>query len=108
MSRYEPPFRTCEAVLAEAAHVVSRLHRAAPTDLIALGRHGAFEIAFRIDEQWLAIEETLTKYRGVPASLADACLIQCAEIFDEPRIVTFDTDFRVYRWGRSKRFEILD
>jgi predicted nucleic acid-binding protein len=103
----EPPWRTCEAVLAEAAHLLSRVDSAAPSALLALGRAGAIEIALRVDEHWDAIERTLRKYRNVPASLADACLIRCAEIHEEPRIATFDADFGVYRWSRTRRFEII-
>jgi uncharacterized protein len=104
----EAPFRTCEAVLAEAAQLLAKVDPAGPAGLLALGRRGAFEIALHLDEHWLAIERTLTKYRDVPVSLAGACLIRCAELLDEPRIATFDSDFRIYRWGRNKPFEILD
>ena len=40
-------------------------------------------------------------------SRSAACLIRCAEIHDEPRIVTFDRDFAVYKWARNKRFTII-
>ena len=40
-------------------------------------------------------------------SLADACLIRCAEIHHEARILTFDEDFGVYRWARNKPFQRL-
>jgi len=108
MAACEAPLRTCEAVLAEASHLLAKVDATAPAGLLALGRSKTFQIALHVDEHWLAIERTLAKYRNVPASLADACLIQCAEIYGEPRIVTFDSDFRVYRWGRNKAFEILD
>jgi predicted nucleic acid-binding protein len=49
----------------------------------------------------------LRKYSDRPISFADACLIRCAEIHQEPRILTFDTDFAIYKWGRNRRFEIL-
>ena len=58
-------------------------------------------------DHWNAVEKVLRKYADVPVSLADACLIRCAELYDEPRILTFDADFRVYRWGRNKAFEML-
>jgi predicted nucleic acid-binding protein len=102
-----PPFRTCEAVLAEAAHLLSKVDAAAPAGLLALGRTGAIEVVLRVDEHWDALERTLQKYHDVPASLADACLIRCAEVYQEPRILTFDTDFTIYRWSRNRRFEIL-
>ena len=100
-----PPFRTCEAVLAEAAHLLAKVDAKAPAGLLALGRTGAIEIALRIDEHWDSVEKTLDKHRDVPASLADACLIRCAELYQEPRIFTFDADFDIYRWSRSRRFD---
>lgn len=108
MAQCRAPLRTCEAVLAEACYLLSKVHAAAPADVLALGRSGVFEIALRLGEQWLPVEKCLRKYQSVPASLADACLIQCAELLEEPRIVTFDTDFRIYRWGRKRPFELLD
>ena len=108
MAGCEPPLRTCEAVLAEAAHLLSKTGPVGPSRLVALGRTAAYEIVFRLDEHCVEVERTLTKYRDIPASLADACLIRCAELYDEPRIVTFDSDFRIYRWGRNKPFEIVE
>ena len=49
------PLRTCEVVLAESAHLLSKLDRAAPADLLALGRALLYQIALRIDEHWLSI-----------------------------------------------------
>jgi len=108
MAACEAPFRTCETVLAEASHLLSKVAPGGPADLLALGRRGTYTIGLRLDEHWLPVERTLTKYSDVPASLADACLIRCAELYEEPRIVTFDRDFRIYRWGRKRPFEILD
>jgi uncharacterized protein len=34
---------------------------------------------------------------NVPASLADACLIRMSELFDRCRVLTLDSDFRIYR-----------
>ena len=104
---YAPPFRTCEAVLVEASHLLSRDSPIGPADIVRLGTAGLFEVALRIDEHWAAIERTLRKYVDIPAALADACLIRCAEVHNEPRILTFDEDFRVYRWSGRKPFEIL-
>jgi predicted nucleic acid-binding protein len=40
-------------------------------------------------------------------SLADACLVQLADSLGTGRILTLDSDFNVYRWRRSRRFELL-
>lgn len=107
VARCMAPFRTCESVLVEAAHLLAKVSLMSPHRMLELGRNGLFVIALRIDHHWSAIEQTLDKYSDVPASLADACLIRCAELHQEPRILTFDTDFRIYRWAGRKHFEIL-
>jgi predicted nucleic acid-binding protein len=78
-----------------------------PAEVIALGRRGVYEVAMSVGEDWAGIETLLRKYSDRRISLADACLIRCAEIHREPRIVTFDSDFTVYRWARSRKFDLL-
>lgn len=102
-----PPFRTCEAVLAEACFLLRKVDRRGPAEVIALGTRGVYEIGLRVAEHWPAVETLLTKYADRPISLADACLIRCAEVHGEPRIATFDADFAVYRWGRTRKFLVL-
>lgn len=104
----QPPLRVCEAVLAEACFLMRKVHRQGPAEVIALGRRGLFDLALSLDEHWAHVEGLLAKYADRPISLADACLIRCAEVHSEPRIMTFDADFDVYRWGRSRRFDRLD
>ena len=102
-----PPFRCCEAVLAEACFLMRKVHRSGPSEVIALGRKGVYQVSISVEEHWNNVESLLRKYRDRPISLADACLIRCAEIHQEARILTFDSDFSIYRWGRNKRFELL-
>ena len=102
-----PPFRCCEAVIAEACFLMKRIHPSGPAEIAALGRKGLFTMAISTQEHWTNIEALLRKYADRPASLADICLIRCAEIHGEARILTFDADFTIYRWGRNRRFEIL-
>jgi uncharacterized protein len=103
-----PPLRCCEAVLAEACFLMRKVHRAGPAEVVALGRRGLYEMAIALDEHWTNIEMLLNKYSDRPISLADACLIRCGEIHEEPRILTFDSDFSFYRWGRNRKFELLE
>lgn len=104
----QPPLRVCEAVLAEACFLMRKVHRQGPAEVIALGRRGLFDLALSLDEHWAQVEGLLAKYADRPISLADACLIRCADVYREPRIMTFDADFDVYRWGRNRRFARLD
>jgi predicted nucleic acid-binding protein len=103
----EPPFRCCGAVIAEACFLMRKVDRRGPAEVIALGRRGVYEIALSIADHWDSIEALLTKYADRRISLADASLIRCAEIYQEPRILTFDSDFTVYRWSRTRKFTLL-
>ena len=100
-----PPFRVTEAVLAEACFLLRKVHRNGPAEVMGLGRRGFYQVAVALDEHWASLEALLKKYADRPISLADAALIRCAEIHREPRILTFDADFDVYRWGKNRRFE---
>src|SRR5262245_1572806 len=81
----EPPLRTCEAVLAEACFLMRKVDPVAPLEVLELGRKGVYEISLAVDEHWSEIAVLLKKYKSRPISLADACLIRCAEVLEEPR-----------------------
>ena len=102
-----PPFRCCEAVVAEACFLMRKVHAAGPADVVALGALGVYRVGISAEEHWTSIGELLKKYSDRPISLADACLIRSAEIHQEARIATFDTDFGVYKWARNRRFELV-
>ena len=102
-----PPFRCCEAVIAEACFLMRKVHSAGPAEVVALGRRGVYDIAISAAEHWAQLEGMLKKYSDRPISFADACLIRCAEIHHEARILTFDGDFGIYKWARNRKFELL-
>ena len=102
-----PPFRCCEAVVAEACFLMRKVHAEGPAEVVALGERGVYSMAISADEHWPNIGALLKKYSDRPISLADACLIRCAEIHQEGRILTFDRDFSVYKWARNRKFELL-
>jgi predicted nucleic acid-binding protein len=102
-----PPFRCCEAVIAEACHLMRKVHKAGPAEVVALGRKGVYQISMSLEGHWTNVEALMLKYANRPISFAGACLIRCAEIHREPRILTFDSDFQIYRWARNKKFQLL-
>jgi uncharacterized protein len=102
-----PPFRCCEAVVAEACFLMRKVHVDGPAAVVALGARGVYSVAISAGGHWTHIEALLKKYADRPISFADACLIRCAEIHQESRIFTFDSDFSVYKWARNRRFELL-
>ena len=91
---HAPPWRTCEAVLSEAFHLLGA--RGAPR-LSALLRRRALIVAFDLDNDMEPVLTLLRKYADVPMSLADACLVRMTETLSDPLILTTDSDFRIYR-----------
>jgi predicted nucleic acid-binding protein len=84
-----------------------KVHPKGPAEVIALGARGVYTIALSAADHWPTLQSLLAKYANRPISFADACLIVSAEQYEEPRIATFDADFRVYKWARRQPFEIL-
>ncbi len=91
---HAPPWRTCEAVVSEAIHLLGA--RGAP-GLGGLLRRQAVIAAFSLDDDLESVLKLLQKYADVPMSLADACLVRMAETLPDPVILTTDSDFRIYR-----------
>ena len=92
--RHDPPWRTCEAVLSEAFHLLGA--RGAP-GLGALLRRRALLAAFDLDNDVESVLKLLNKYANIPMSLADACLVRMTEMLPDPIVLTTDSDFRIYR-----------
>src|SRR4051812_38414461 len=93
-SRLPPPWRTCEAALSEAFHLLGP--RGAPA-LAALLHRRAVLGAFHLDQHVEEVIKLLKKYADVPMSFADACLVRMTELLANPMLLTTDADFRVYR-----------
>lgn len=105
-AQLEPPVFTCEAVLSEAQHVVKRLG-GNPLAVLELLRKGVINVAFHVEdevERLLALQRT---YANVPMSLADACLVRMTELQEHSRVMTTDSDFRIYRRNRRQVIPLL-
>lgn len=97
---------TCEAVIAEACFILRRLPKAR-RDLLLDVHDGLYIVDYQLAPRADVVAGLMAKYANVPMSLADACLVDLAEINSIGRILTLDADFGVYRWGRNKPFEML-
>jgi predicted nucleic acid-binding protein len=102
----EGPLVTCEAVIAESCYLLRDI-RGAPEAVLENVERGVFLLPFRLAGCAEAIGKLLRRYRDVPMALADACLVQLADALQTGRILTLDGDFRVYRWGRNRPFDLL-
>jgi len=101
-----PPLLVCEPVLAEAMYLLSDLPRAQDA-LYELLEKGALRIAFHVEEHLPALRALHRKYRDRPISLADACIVCMAELFDDHAVFTLDADFPVYRKRGREPLELI-
>jgi len=92
--RHALPWRTCEAVLSEAFHLLGA--RGAPR-LSAILRRRVLLMAFNLGNDIEPVLKLLQKYSDIPMSLADACLVRMTETLPDPILLTTDSDFRIYR-----------
>jgi uncharacterized protein len=97
---------TCEAVIAESCYLL-RHHRGAGETILSNVERGAFQIPLRLDEMAGAVRGHMKRYARVPMDLADGCLVALADLLGTGRILTLDSDFHIYRWRRTRRFEYL-
>ncbi len=91
-----PPFLTCEAVLAEVAHLVRRIRHGIDR-FVELLASELLRVRFDLMAERAAVGRLLQKYSDRPMSLADACLVRMTELHDDAPIFTIDADFGVYR-----------
>lgn len=96
-----PPLLTCEPVLTEASFLLQRDGHASPA-LLTLLERGVLQVALRVQDHHADLSALMQRYRNVPMSLADACLVRLSELHAHAEVMTFDSDFRVYRRHGNK------
>jgi uncharacterized protein len=92
--QFPPPWTTCEAALSEAFYLLGPLGMRALGELLEVRAVTCeFDAAGQIDD----VLRLMKKYRNVPMSFADACLVRMTETLPNPTLLTTDSDFHVYR-----------
>lgn len=97
----EPPVFTCEAVVSEACFLLSRLGTGQDA-ILKLLSEDVLRIDFRMTSELEPLRVLMKKFRNVPMSLADACLVRMTELDSRVEVLTLDGDFRVYRRNRRQ------
>ena len=59
------------------------------------------------EDDALAVGRLIRRYRDVPMSFADACLVRIVECTDNASIMTLDSDFRIYRQAGRRVIPLL-
>ena len=94
--RLTSPLITCEAVIVEACYLSARFGASADTVMELLRREN-LRLSFSLGSEAESVSRLLDKYRNVPMSLADACLVRMAELHPTMPVFTLDNDFKLYR-----------
>jgi predicted nucleic acid-binding protein len=93
-ANHPPPWRSCEAALSEAFHLLGTRGHHGLSELL---RRGAVISGFELAAELHRVLDLMQKYSDVPMSLADACLVRMSETLADPVLLTTDADFRLYR-----------
>jgi predicted nucleic acid-binding protein len=68
---------------------------------------GVLDLPFCLKDQVPAVAVLLRKYGNIPMSLADACLVRMAELFEGSSILTLDAHFDIYRKNKRQVIPLL-
>lgn len=104
--RLDAPFLTCEPVLTEACFLIARAG-GNPDDLLELVERGLIVVSFGMRDEIVRVRALMKRYRKLPMSLADACLVRMTERVADCRVVTFDSHFRIYRRHDRRPIPVL-
>jgi len=104
-SEVTEPFYTCEAIMVEAFFLAKKISQNME-GLFTLLDHGALIISFSLQDEWPSVSRFIKLYKNVPCSLADACLVRMAELYEKP-VLTLDANFQIYRYHKHKKIPLV-
>lgn len=100
------PAFTVEAVVSECLFLLRR-NRLDPRGLFDLLEGGVLAIESRPEAETLRVVALCRRYVEVPMSWADAGLVALCERRPRAQLVTFDSDFTVYRRFARERLPLV-
>lgn len=93
---FAAPFYTCESVVNETTFLLAR-GGFDPAQALRMIEAGIIRVEFGLGSDIAAVRALFERYDNVPASLADACLIRMSELHEPSKVLTLDSDFKIYR-----------
>lgn len=105
-ARLRPPLLTCEAVLTESCFLIARGGGDAGA-VIQLAERGVVSVAQLFDAEAASIARLMRRYRNIPMSLADACLVRLIELTSQATLFSLDSDFEIYRQKGRRLIPLL-
>lgn len=106
LKRVAFPLVTCEPVIVETCFLLSR-HPRALEWIERWLRDGKIRVAFELAPNAETVFALMSKYRDLPMSLADACLVAMADANRDSRVFTFDRHFALYRCPSRRKIKTI-
>ena len=101
-----PPVITCEPVIIESSYILRKFEKGNQL-LFQLIKEHLLEIRFNMQVEIEKIDSLFNQYADLPMSIADACLVRMFEIFHDSKIVTIDSDFKIYRKNKNEIIPLI-
>ena len=98
----QEPLITCEAVLAETAHLL-----ADAALVMKFLETGLICVDFEIAENQKPLQSLASRYADRDPDLADLCLIRMSELNPNLPILTIDKDFHIYRRNQKDAIPLI-
>jgi len=100
------PYLTCEAVITEACYLLQYVS-SGEEKVLQMIELGVLQVNFSLSAEIGAVKALMKKYKNVPMSLADACLVRMSELVDNSVVFTTDSDFHIYRKDGKKKIPLI-
>jgi uncharacterized protein len=100
------PLLTCQAVISEACFLTRNIPNGRETILEMIERN-LIQTELNLNLEAKSIKQLIHKYKNVPMSLADACLVRMAELHEGAKIFTLDKDFDIYRKNKNTMLDCI-
>jgi predicted nucleic acid-binding protein len=93
---FSGPLLTCEGVITETAHLLY-FDGLPPWGVLELLERKIISVQFDLESNLDRVLSLMKKYADTPMDFVDACLVCMTEQKRDCRLLTLDSDFRVYR-----------
>ena len=95
-AHFSSPLSTCEGTITEVSHLLY-LDGLPPWDVLELLDRQIITIQFDLESNLDRVLSLMKKYADTPMDFVDACLVVMTESKRDCRLITLDSDFRIYR-----------
>lgn len=95
-SHFSAPLLTCEGTITEATHLLKDAG-VPPWDVLELLERKIIVIRFDLETNLNRVLSLVKKYADTPMDFVDACLVVMTEGRRDCKLLTVDSDFRIYR-----------